>query len=170
MYSKVYQRYVTGKKKVSSPSKSLERGGFYQLVEYDYIDDEDSKAWSVSTAPVIYVLYVSSKKDIVHCIKISDINPLTVKRLFGKLVDDADSELDLGKSPKSFYQNKLKGMKFFSKNFYRTYKLSGIRRIVELDMDTTKLVPLSKMKEIRKGYKTYSKSGKQDNIDTNPND
>ena len=60
--------------------------------------------------------------------------------------------------------------KFFSKNFYRTYKLSGIRRIIELDMDTTKLVPLSKMKEIRKGYKTYSKTGKRKNIDTNPND
>ena len=170
MYSKVYQRYVTGKSKVSSPSRGLERGGFYQLIEYDYVEEEDSKTWSVSAAPIIYVLYVSSKNDLVHCIKVSDINPLTVKRLFGKLVDEADAELDMGRSSKSFYQNKLKGMKFFSKNFYRTYKLSGMRRVMELDMDTTKLVPLSKMKQIRKGYKTYTKSGKASNTDTNPND
>ena len=152
------------------PSKNLERGGFYQLVEYDYIEEEDSKTWSASKAPIIYILYVSGKKDVVHCIKLSDINPLTVKRLFGKLVDEADKELDMGKNAKSFYDSKLKSMKFFSKNFYRTYKISGIRRIVELDMDITKLVPLSKMKDARKGYKTYSKTDGQKNIDTNPND
>jgi hypothetical protein len=170
MYSKVYQRYVKSKSKISDPSRSLERGGFYQLIEYDYVDDDDSKTWSASMAPIIYILYVSGKNDVVHCIKLSDINPLTVKRLFGKLVDEADSELDMGKNAKTFYDGKLKSMKFFSKNFYRTYKLSGIRRIIELDMDTTKLVPLSKMKEVRKGYRTYSKAGKQTNTDTNPND
>ena len=170
MYSKVYQRYVKSKSKVTDPSKGVERGGFYQLVEYDYVEEEDSKTWSASRAPIIYVLYVSGKNDLLHCVKLSDINPLTVKRLFGKLVDEADAELDIGKNAKSFYENKLKNMKFFSKNFYRTYKVSGIRRIIELDMDTTKLVPLSKMKQIRKGYKTYAKSGKQLNIDTNPKD
>ena len=170
MYSKVYQRYVKSKTKITDASRTVERGGFYQLVEYDYVDTEDSKTWGPSKSPIIYVLYASSKNDLLHCIKISDINPLTVKRLFGKLVDDADAELDMGKNPKAFYDNKLKSMKFFSKNFYRTYKLSGIRRILELDMDTTKLVPLSKMKDLRKGYKTYSKTGKRKNIDTNPND
>jgi hypothetical protein len=170
MYAKVYQRYVKSKSKITDPSRNLERGGFYQLVEYDYVEEEDSKTWSVGRAPIIYVLYVSGKNDVVHCIKLSDINPLTVKRLFGKLVDEADEELDMGKNAKAFYKNKLKSMKFFSNNFYRTYKLSGIRRIIELEMDTTKLVPLSKLKEVRKGYKTYSKSGLKKNVDTNPND
>jgi len=170
MYTKIYQRYVKGKNKISDPARNVERGGFYQLVEYDYVDTDDSKTWSTSRAPIIYVLYVSGKYDVVHCIKISDINPLTVKRLFGKLVDEADKELDMGKNAKSFYDGKLKSMKFFSKNFYRTYKISGIRRIIELDMDTTKLVPLSKMKDVRKGYKTYSRTDGQKNIDTNKKD
>jgi hypothetical protein len=170
MYSKVYQRYVRGKKKITDAGRMVERGNFYQLIEYDYVNDEDSKTWSPSTAPIIYVLYVSSKNDEVHAIKLSEINPLTVKRLFGQLVDETDSEIDIGKNPKSFYENKLKKMKFFSKNFYRTYKISGIKRLMSLDMDTTNLVPLSKMKQVRKGYKTYSKTGLKRNIDTNKND
>ncbi len=170
MYSKVYQRYVKAKKKVTDPLRTLERGHFYQLLEYDYIDVEDSKTWSSSTAPIIYVLYVSSKEDLVHAIKISDINPLTVKRLFGKLVDEADTELDLGKSAKAAYENKIRNMKFFSKNFYRTYKLSGVRRLMSLDMDVSYLVPQSKTKYIKDGYAVYSRTNKKRNIDTNPND
>ena len=38
-YTKVYQRYVKGRKRMGDPLKNLERGGFYQLVEYDYVDE-----------------------------------------------------------------------------------------------------------------------------------
>lgn len=170
MYSKVYQRYVKSKTKVTDALRTLEKGNFYQLLEYDYVDVEDSKTWSSGNSPIIYVLFVSGKYDLVHAIKLSDINPLTVKRLFGKLVDEAETELDIGKNAKSFYDNKLKSMKFFSKNFYRTYKLSGIRRLVALDMDVTKLVPASKQKYVRDGYAAYTKTNKKRNIDTNKND
>jgi hypothetical protein len=170
MYSKIYQRYVKDKKKVTDPLRTLERGHFYQLLEYDYIDVEDSKTWSLSTAPIIFVLYVSSKEDLVHAIKLSDINPLTVKRLFGKLVDEADGELDLGKKASSAYENKIKNMKFFSKNFYRTYKLSGVRKLMSLDMDVSYLVPQSKAKYVKNGYVVYSRTNKKRNIDTNLND
>jgi hypothetical protein len=170
MYAKVYQRYVKDKKKVTDPLRTMERGNFYQLLEYDYIDVEDSKTWSASTAPIIYVLYVSAKDDLVHAIKLSDINPVTVKRLFGKLVDEADGELDLGKKASSAYENKIKNMKFFSKNFYRTYKLSGIRRLSSLDMDIANLVPKAKLKNVKDGYAVYSRTNKKRNIDTNPND
>jgi hypothetical protein len=139
-------------------------------LEYDYVDVEDSKTWSASTAPIIYVLYVSAKDDLVHAIKLSDINPVTVKRLFGKLVDEADGELDLGKKVSSAYENKIKNMKFFSKNFYRTYKLSGIRRLSSLDMDIANLVPKAKLKNIKDGYAVYSRTNKKRNIDTNPKD
>jgi len=170
MYAKVYQRYVKEKKKVTNPLRTLERGHFYQILEYDYVDVEDSKTWSPSTAPIIYVLYVSAKEDLVHALKLSDINPLTVKRLFGKLVDEADLELDLGKSAKAAYENKIKNMKFFSKNFYRTYKLSGVRKLLSLDMDVSKLVPQSKLKYVKDGYAVYSRTNKKRNIDTNKND
>ena len=92
-YTKVYQRYVKGRKRMGDPLKNLERGGFYQLVEYDYVDEEDSKTWSASTSPIIYILYVSGKEDLVHCIKVSSINPQTVKRLFTQLIDEKDGEL-----------------------------------------------------------------------------
>jgi hypothetical protein len=170
MYAKIYQRYVKSKKRVTDALRTMERGNFYQLLEYDYVDVEDSKTWSTSTAPIIYVLYVSSKEDLVHAIKLSDINPLTVKRLFGKLVDEADGELDLGRKASSAYENKIKNMKFFSKNFYRTYKLSGIRRVSSLDMDITNLVPKTKLKNIKNGYAVYGRTNKKRNIDTNPND
>jgi len=170
MYSKVYQRYVKSKKRVADALRTMERGNFYQLLEYDYVDVEDSKTWSSSTAPIIFVLYVSSKDDLVHAIKLSDINPLTVKRLFGKLVDEADGELDLGRKASSAYENKIKNMKFFSKNFYRTYKLSGMRRLLSLDMDITNLVPKHKTKYVKDGYAVYSRTNKKRNIDTNPND
>ena len=170
MYTKIYQRYVKSKKRVADALRTMERGNFYQLLEYDYIDVEDSKTWSASTAPIIYVLYVSAKDDLVHAIKLSDINPVTVKRLFGKLVDEADGELDLGKKVSSAYENKIKNMKFFSKNFYRTYKLSGIRRVSSLDMDIANLVPKAKLKNIKDGYAVYSRTNKKRNIDTNPKD
>ena len=170
MYAKIYQRYVKSKKKVTDAVRTMERGNFYQLLEYDYVDVEDSKTWSSSTAPIIYVLYVSSKEDLVHSIKLSDINPLTVKRLFGKLVDEADGELDLGRKASSAYENKIKNMKFFSKNFYRTYKLSGMRRLLSLDMDIANLVPKSKLKNVKDGYAVYTRTNKKRNVDTNPND
>ena len=51
------------------------------------------------------------------------------------MIDEKDGELDLGRNPKSFYENKMQHMKFFAKNFYRTYKTSNIRRFIKLDMD-----------------------------------
>jgi hypothetical protein len=169
-YTKVYQRYVKGRKRMGDPLKNLERGGFYQLVEYDYVDEEDSKTWSATTSPIIYILYVSGKEDLVHCIKVSSINPQTVKRLFTQLIDEKDGELDLGKNPKAFYDNKMKHMKFFANNFYRTYKTSHIRRFIKLDMDIEYLIPKSKQKFVENGYRTYSKkSGTSKQIDVTPN-
>ena len=49
MYSKVYQRYVKSKKRVADALRTMERGNFYQLLEYDYVDVEDSKTWSATT-------------------------------------------------------------------------------------------------------------------------
>jgi len=78
--------------------------------------------------------------------------------------------LDLGKNPKAFYDTKMKHMKFFAKNFYRTYKTSGIRRFIKLDMDIEYLIPKSKQKFVENGYRTYSKNkGTSKNIDVTPN-
>ena len=78
--------------------------------------------------------------------------------------------LEMKGGAKKFYKQIVSKIPVVSNDSYRTYKISGFGQIIELDMDTSKLVPLSKMKEVRKGYRTYAKSGKQTNIDTNPND
>jgi hypothetical protein len=169
-YSKIYQKYAVDKTRISNPVRKMQRGGFYQLLEYDYVNDEDSKTWSATSAPIIYVLYINAKDDDVHAIKLSEINPITVKQLFGKMLDIEDEEIDLGKNPKTFYESKLKNMPFFNKNFYRTYKLSGIRKLLELNMDTTKLVSIAKAKQIANGYRTYPQRGKSKIVDTNITD
>ena len=66
----------------------------------------------------------------------------------------------------------MKNMSFFAKNFYRTYKLSGILRCVSLDMDTTKLIPKSMVQSgiASMGYKTYGRRGKITNIDVDVKD
>jgi len=172
-YTKIYKRYTSNPQLITDANSKMVRGQFYQILEYKYIDEEnDSKSWSGTTAPIVYVLYVSGKDDLVHCIKLSNINPLTVKQLFKQLVDELDAEIDPGKNARSFYNNKMKNMSFFAKNFYRTYKLSGILRCVSLDMDTTKLIPKSMVQSgvASMGYKTYGRRGKITNIDVDIKD
>lgn len=172
-YSKVYKKYSSNPKLITNPIGKMVRGQFYQILEYKYVEEEDdSKTWSTTTAPIVYTLFVSDSQDIVHCIKLSNINPLTVKQLFKKLVDEMDGEIDPGKNARSFYNNKMKNMSFFAKNFYRTYKLSGILRCISLDMDTTKLIPKSMIQTgtASMGYKTYGRRGKITNIDVNLKD
>ena len=62
---------------------NTKRGAFYQILEYKYVEDaDDSKTWSRNTAPIVYVLYASKAADLLHCLKLSYINPLKIKTLF----------------------------------------------------------------------------------------
>jgi len=173
-YTKVYKKWTSNPKLITSNLlNNVKRGGFYQILEYKYVENEDdSKTFSRATAPIVYVLYASKKDDLLHCLKLSYINPMTVKQLFKKLVDEKDKEIDPGRNARSFYANQLNEARFFTNNFYRTYKVSGIVRAVEVDMDITNLVPKSFVKDgsVSMGYKTYSRKGKQENVDLNKQD
>ena len=166
-YSKVYKKWSANPKPIHDMPNAAKRGAFYQIVEYKYVEDaDDSKTWSAMSAPIVYVLYASKKDDLLHCIKLSYINPLKVKTLFKKLIDEKDAELDPGRNARSFYNNNLTEMKYFSTNFYRTYKLSGIVRAIEIEMDITKLVPKNFVKDgsIAAGYKTYGRRGNVEQV------
>lgn len=161
-YTKVYKKWSANPKPVHDMIGQVKRGAFYQIVEYKYVEDaDDSKTWSSTTAPIVYTLYASKKDDLLHCVKLSYINPITVKQLFKKLIDEKDAELDPGRNARSFYNNNLSEIKYFTTNFYRTYKLSGIVRAIEIEMDITKLVPKNFVKNgsIAAGYKTYGRRG-----------
>jgi hypothetical protein len=97
---------------------------------------------------------------------------MTVKQLFKKLVDEKDNEIYPGRNARSFYANQLNEARFFTKNFYRTYKASGILRAVEVEMDITNLVPKSFVKsgEVSMGYKTYGRRGNVTNVDISKED
>lgn len=173
-YTKVYKKWTSNPKLITSGFlNNVKRGAFYQILEYKYVEDaDDSKSWSMTTAPIIYVLYASKKDDLLHCLKVSYINPLTVKQLFKRLVDEKDKEMDPGRNARSFYANQLSENRFFSKNFYRTYKASGILRAVEVEMDITNLVPKSFVKsgQVSMGYRTYGRRGNVMNVDVNKED
>jgi hypothetical protein len=172
-YTKVYKKWTSNPKLITSMGNVVKRGAFYQIVEYKYVENEDdSKTWSQSSAPIIYVLYASKKDDLLHCLKISYINPLTVKQLFKKLVDEKDKEIDPGRNARSFYANQLNEARFFTKNFYRTYKLSGIVKALEIEMDISNLVPKAMVNsgQVSMGYKTYKRRGGVENVDINKED
>jgi hypothetical protein len=172
-YTKVYKKWTSNPKLLTNVANVVKRGAFYQIIEYKYTENEDdSKTWSVSTAPIVYVLYASKKDDLLHCLKLSYINPITVKQLFKKLVDEKDAELDPGKNPRSFYANQLNEARFFTNNFYRTYKLSGIIKALEVEMDITHLVPKAMVTsgQVSMGYKTYGRRGGVTNVDVNKED
>jgi len=166
-YTRVYKRWSANPKPIHDMMGQVKRGAFYQIVEYKYVEDsDDSKTWSSTNAPIVYTLYASKKDDLLHCVKLSYINPQTVKQLFSKLVDEKESELDPGRNARSFYNNNLSEIKYFTTNFYRTYKISGIVRAIEIEMDITKLISKSIVQSgmVSAGYKTYGRRGNVQNV------
>lgn len=137
-YSPIYRRYIDEKNSVK-PNQMV-RAKFYQIKQYEYVDGTKGR-YSEATAPIIFTLFVSKAKDIVHAIKVTDIRPELIRRFFGKLVNE-DTELLEIKGPSSkLYQNIVKKSKIIRDDAYRTYKLSGLGRILELDMEIDMMTP-----------------------------
>ncbi len=88
-YFSTYKKYIDSKQKIS-PAKMV-AGTFYIVKEYTYVDG-NSISYKASDTPIIFTLFVSKSKDIVHAVKVSTINPKLVKKFFDKMVDK-DSEL-----------------------------------------------------------------------------
>jgi len=110
-YNPIYRKFIDERKFV--PGNKMVRAKFYLIKEYEYVDGTKGR-FTETTAPIIYTLFVSRAKDIVHAVKVSNVNPNLIKRFFGKFVNE-DS--------------------------YRTYKISGFGKVIELDMDVNELTP-----------------------------
>jgi len=137
-YSPIYRRYIDEKNNVK-PNQMV-RAKFYLIKQYEYVDGKRGR-YSEANAPIIFTLFVSRTKDIVHAIKVTDIRPELIRRFFGKMVNE-DTELLEMKGPSSkVYQNIVKKTKIIRDDAYRTYKLSGFGRILELDMEIDKMTP-----------------------------
>jgi len=137
-FNPIYRKFINDKNLVTA--KQMTRGKFYLIKDYEYVDGTKGK-FNESTAPIIYTLFVSVSKDVVHAVKVSNVNPTIIKRFFGKFVNEETEMLEMKGGSMKFYESVVSKVPVVSNNSYRTYKLSGLTKIIELDMDVNELTP-----------------------------
>lgn len=140
-YNVQYKKLI--REETHIPYSKLTRSQFYRVREY--IDAEGKqKKYSETNMPIIFTLYVSKTKDIVHAVKLSVIKPNLVKTFFGKFVNEDVETLEIKGTSKTIYKSIISKMPFVSKDAYRVYKLSGLKRVSLLEMNLTGLTPRNK--------------------------
>ncbi len=137
-YNPIYRKFIDDKKFIS-PLKMV-RAKFYLIKEYEYVDGTKGR-FTETTAPIIYTLFVSRAKDIVHAVKVSGINPNLIKRFFGKFVNEDEEKLEMKGGAKKFYSGVVSKVPIITSEAYRTYKISGFGKVIELNMDVNELTP-----------------------------
>jgi len=137
-YNPIYRKFIDDKKFIS-PLKMV-RAKFYLIKEYEYVDGTKGR-FTETTAPIIYTLFVSKAKDIVHAVKVSGINPNLIKRFFGKFVNEDEEKLEMKGGAKKFYSGVVSKVPIITSEAYRTYKISGFGKVIELNMDVNELTP-----------------------------
>jgi hypothetical protein len=140
-YNPLYRRFIDDKNRVAPGQMS--RARFYLIKEYEYVDGTKGR-YTETTAPIIYTLFVSKGKDIVHAVKVSNVNPELIKKFFGKFVNEDTKRLEMRGGAKAFYEKVVMKVPIITNDAYRTYKLSGFGKVIELDMDVNSLTPRSK--------------------------
>jgi hypothetical protein len=137
-YNPIYRKFIDERNHVT-PQKMV-RAKFYLIKEYEYVDGTDGK-FTETNAPIIYTLFVSKPKDIVHAVKVSNVNPNLIKKFFGKFVNEDTERLEMKGGAKKFYEQVVARVPIITNESYRTYKLSGFGKIIELNMDVNELTP-----------------------------
>jgi hypothetical protein len=137
-YNPIYRKFIDDKKYISSTK--MVRAKFYLIKEYEYVDGTKGR-FTETTAPIIYTLFVSKAKDIVHAVKVSNINPNLIKRFFGKFVNEDEEKLQMKGGAKKFYSSVVSKVPIITNEAYRTYKISGFGKVIELNMDVNELTP-----------------------------
>ena len=131
-YNIMYIKHILDEQRI--PPNSMVKSKFYSIQGYtdvEGIKHVDGKR----NAPVVFTLFVSKSKDIVHCIKISEINPSILKRFFKRLINFDTREIELAGTAKKTYQSVVTKFPGINEGAYRTYKLSGINKVIEINMD-----------------------------------
>ena len=140
-YSPLYSKFIDEKKYI--PAAKMVRAKFYLIKEYEYVDGTKGR-YSDTTAPIIYTLFASVSKDIVHAVKVSNISPQIIKRFFGKFINEDTELLEMKGGAKKFYKEIISKIPVVSNDSYRTYKISGFGKVIELNMDVNELTPKNK--------------------------
>lgn len=140
-FNPIYRKFVDDKNVISA--NKMTRGKFYLIKEYEYIDGEKGR-FTETTGPIVFTLFVSKAKDVIHCIKVSNVNPNLIKRFFGKFVNEDTEKLQMRGNAKQIYEKTISKMPTITNDSYRTYKISGLRKVVELNMDVNQITPKNK--------------------------
>ena len=140
-YNPIYRKFIDERKFIV-PQKMV-RAKFYLIKEYEYVDGTKGR-FTETTAPIIYTLFVSKAKDIVHAVKVSNISPQLIKRFFGKFVNEDEEKLEMKGGAKKFYSSVVSKVPIITNEAYRTYKISGFGKVIELTMDVNQLTPKNK--------------------------
>ncbi len=140
-YNPIYRKFINDKNFVAPVE--MVRAKFYLIKQYDYVDGSSGK-FNETQAPIIYTLFVSKSKDVVHAVKVSNIKPYDVKRFFSKFVNEETDMLEMRGNSNKFYSSIISKIPNVTNDAYRTYKLSNIRKVIELDMDVNQMLPKSK--------------------------
>ena len=131
-FNTMYLNHTLEEKRV--PATTMVKGKFYSLLHYVTVNGE-KKTTAKRDSSIIFTLFVSKSKDMVHCIKITNVSPSILKRFFGKLVNLDTREIELSGTARRTYQTVVSKFPGIQDGAYRTYKLSGIKNVHEMGMD-----------------------------------
>jgi hypothetical protein len=140
-YNPIYRNFIDERNLVT-PNR-MTRGKFYLIKEYEYVDGVKGK-FTETNAPIIYTLFVSVAKDIIHCVKVSNVNPNIIKKFFDKFINEETEKLQMKGGAKNIYANIVSKVPVITSDAYRTYKISGLTKVIELNMDINQLTPKNK--------------------------
>ncbi len=140
-YNPIYRKFIDDRNSIT-PNK-MTRGNFYLIKEYTYADGTKEK-YTETTAPIIFTLFVSASKDIIHCVKVSNVNPATIKRFFGKFINEKTERLQMKGASKDIYSKIVSKIPIITEDAYRTYNMTGINKVIKLTMDVNELTPKNK--------------------------
>ena len=137
-YNPIYRKYINEKKYVF-PERMV-RAKFYLIKEYEYVDGTTG-TYNEMNAPIIYTLFVSKLKNVVHAVKVTNVNPNIIKRFFGRFVNEDEARIEMRGGAKKFYESVVSKIPIITNDSYRTYKLDGFNKVMELNMDVNELTP-----------------------------
>jgi hypothetical protein len=137
-YNPIYRKYINEKKYVF-PERMV-RAKFYLIKEYEYVDGTTG-TYNEMNAPIIYTLFVSKLKNVVHAVKVTNVNPNIIKRFFGRFVNEDEARIEMKGGAKKFYESVVSKIPIITNDSYRTYKLDGFNKVIELNMDVNELTP-----------------------------
>ena len=140
-YNPIYRKFIDERNLVT-PNR-MTRGKFYLIKEYEYVDGVKGK-FTETNAPIIYTLFVSMAKNIIHCVKVSNVNPNIIKKFFDKFINEETEKLKMKGGAKNIYANIVSKVPVITSDAYRTYKISGLNKVIELNMDINEITPRHK--------------------------